>query len=487
MRMRAHWRASLAHLVLAALAVAAVAVPRVGQASPPGAEGHEAADPRDERAVSGPAPASAMDAAELDKRLAPLTDRSIEVRRAAARDVSDLDEPATGAIVLALASMRRLDPDLAGVLRAARPERGASDTFDGLDALVCTEPNGEAYRVAVTTTALARALGHIGTFESTRELVRVAGDHEGAFRPEVARQVKRLGERAVPALILARKDPSPAVRRWAFAQLEAMNRSRPGEAIQTKSNVILADVLRAYAEVRDLDALTVILSFINADRTHVRTVARDALALYGDEALPRLREAYANLTGHAAPEEWAPPQVSRELSAAYDRLRLHEVYTLLDEGLARQKEGKPEEAALIFDKVLARQPTLDRKNEMVPTYVQYAHAVEARDRPLALAYLRKAARLDPDAPGVSAIESDVTTLEGEDLVSRGIADANTFRRALALNPVNTRARADLDRLEDDADARRDRVRRLVTAALILAIATVGIVLFGGKSRRPRTT
>ena len=60
-------------------------------------------------------------------------------------------------------------------------------------------------------------------------------------------------------------------------------------------------------------------------------------------------------------------------------------------------------------------------------------------------------------------------------------------RALAQNPTNARARADLDRLEDDADARRDRVRRLVAAALILAIATVGIVLFGGKSRRARAT
>ena len=485
--MSAHRRTrSAAHLLLAALAIGALAAPIVSRASPPRAEPHDAA-PREERAVPGPAAASDTGAAELDKRLAPLTDRSIEVRRAAARDVSELDEAATGAIVAALASMRRLDPDLAGVLRAARPERGASDTFDGLDALVRTEPNGEAYRVAVTTTALARALGHIATFESTRELVRVAGDHEGAFRPEVTRQVKRLGERAVPALILARKGPSPAVRRWAFAQLEAMNRSRAGEAIQTKSNVILADVLRAYAEVRDMDALTIILSFINADRTHVRTVARDALALYGEEALPRLREAYANLTGHPAPEEWGAAQASRELCAAYDRLRLQEVYALLDEGLARQKEGKAEEAALIFDKVLARQPTLDRRNEMVPTYVQYAHAIEARDRSLALAYLRKAARLDPDDPGAAAIASDVTTLEGEDLVARGIADADTFRRALAQNPANARARADLDRLEDDADARRDRVRRLVAAALILTIATVGIVLFGGKPRRAPAT
>lgn len=423
-----------------------------------------------------------MTQAELERRLAPLTAPSLETRRAAAKDVGDLEEDATTAVLATLAALRMEAPDLAGVLKAARPDRSAGDGFDALDALVRTEPNGEAYRVAVTTTALVRALGHIATPAAARELARVAGDHDGAFRAEVTRQMKRLGERALPALIVARKDPSPPVRHWAVAQLEAMNRTRPGEAIQTKSNAILADVLRAYAEVRDVDALTVVLSFVNADRTLVRDAARDALIAYGDDALPKLREACANLTGKGAPDDWSASQVAKELFAAYDRLRLQEVYALLADGLLRMESGRSDEAVAAFDKVLARQPTLDRRGEMVPAYVQYAHTLEPHDKAAALAHLRKAVRLDPDGPHVAQIASEVTTLEGEALVARGIADAETFRRALAQDPSNARARADLDKLEADEGARRDRVRRLAAAALVLLIAAVGIILFGGKPR-----
>jgi tetratricopeptide (TPR) repeat protein len=177
--------------------------------------------------------------------------------------------------------------------------------------------------------------------------------------------------------------------------------------------------------------------------------------------------------------------VARELFAAYDRFRLQEVYSLLDAGLALQKEGKFEAAIAAFDKVLARQPLLDRRVEMVAGYVQYAQSLEDKEPSLALASYRKAQRLDPASVRSGQIDSAILYLEGKDLLSRGIADADLFQRALKLDPGNAKARAELDRLEADSEQRQERTRHWAAGGAVLALAGAGIILFGGSSRRRR--
>lgn len=49
-----------------------------------------------------------------------------------------------------------------------------------------------------------------------------------------------------------------------------------------------------------------------------------------------------------------------------DKVRLQEVYSLLDEGKTKESSGKLADAIADYDKVLARQPLLDRRREMVP-------------------------------------------------------------------------------------------------------------------------
>src|SRR5262249_4900740 len=160
-------------------------------------------------------------------------------------------------------------------------------------------------------------------------------------------------------------------------------------------------------------------------------------------------------------------------------------YALLEDGLEKQREGKLEDAAAAFDKVLARQPTLDRKAEMVPAYVMLAQQIEDSDRTRALALFRKALRLDPDGPRAVQIQSEIAYLDGMDLLSRGIADADAFRRALALDGGNTKARVELDRLEAAREVREERTRRWAGGGAVLALAVAAIVMFGGyKRRRP---
>ena len=425
---------------------------------------------------------------ELDRMLAKAFDGDVESRRAGAKALGELGADATAAIGKKFAELRReKNVPLGAMIKLAHDSTATKgDQFDLVDGLLRgAKPEQPGYRTTMTYACLMRAVAHIGTTAAIKHLVFTANDHNGALKSELSRALRNMGDKAVPALIETRKDATE-VRHWAYTQLEQMNKRLPGEAVQTKSNQVLADVLRAYAYVKEPDAISVTISFVNSDRVQVRAAARDALVVYGQDAIWKLREAFHNLTGANAPEGASAEQVARELFAAYDRSRLQEVYALLEDGLKKHKEGKLADAVQSFDKVLARQPMLDRRAEMVAGYVAYAQSIEDSDQPAALALLRKAARLDPDGPRSGQIQSEVAYLEGKELLSRGIADTEAFRRAIALDAGNSRARAELDRLEADAEERQNRLRRWSAAGAVMAAAVAFVILFGGKKPKSKS-
>ena len=423
--------------------------------------------------------------AELEKMLEQLSSDDVAVRRAAAKSIEGLGQGAVEAISRQLAMQRKAtSTSVAAALKAARDAAGKPPDLDYCEALLTTKSEGDGYRPAVTTATLLRTLARVGTTPALRRLIKVAGDHNGAFKPEVARHLKALGDKAVPALIETRKESSSELRHWSVAQLEGMGKRIAGDAVQTKDNQVLADVLRAFANVHDIDALPVILSFVNSDRIQVRAAAREAIGKFGQDAVWKLREAYSNVTGKPAPDGWQAAQIAKELFAAYDRLRLQEVYGLLEEGLAKEKEGNLEAAVAAFDKVLARQPMIDRRGEMVSAYVAFADKLEEPEPQKALALYRKAARLWPESARMPHIEAQIAYLEGKELLARGIADVEPFQRALKLDPGHMKARAELTRLETNVEERQERIRALAAAGTVIVVALTGIILFGGR-RRPR--
>jgi hypothetical protein len=312
----------------------------------------------------------------------------------------------------------------------------------------------------------------------------IVGVFSSSGPAEAARLVKGLGERAVPALIEARGDPSPAARTWAVSMLESLGKRSPGDAVQTSDNQLLADVLLAYAHIQDFDALPVALSFVNSDRSIVRAAAREATLAYGPRAAGRLREAYATLTGEQAAPGTPAPELAKELFAAYDRGRLRDAVALLDEGLAKQRAGRLEEAIADFDAVLARQPLLDRRSEMAAAYAAYGESIEGTDGDRAVAGLRKSLRLDPSGAGSSHVRSEIATLEGEDLLKHGVPDPTRFEQALALDPANAHARSRLDQLRaQSAASRAAGTRLIVVAAAVLILALAGTVVVARKRLR----
>jgi tetratricopeptide (TPR) repeat protein len=329
---------------------------------------------------------------------------------------------------------------------------------------------------------MLRALAHAGTPPAVRQMIGAASDLAGALRVEIGHLVRGLGERAIPALVESRRDPTPEVRSWAAGLLASIDRHGPEDALRVKDDRLLGDILHAYGVVSDMEALPQILPLANSDRSQVRAAARAAVLAYGQDAVWRLRESYAVLLGEQAPEGMPAADLARKLFDADDRYRLRDVYALVDRGVALEQAGKTPEAVALFDQALDREPLIERRADMVRAYADLGSSREATDPVVARALLRKALRLDESGPSATHLRSELLRLEGEALVSQGIDDLGPFEQAVALEPGNREAQADLHRLRAVPDEGHARPWRPIGAAVVLALAIAGLLVLGGRGR-----
>ncbi len=424
----------------------------------------------------------------LTAALAGLRSESADERRAAAQAVESFGSSGNDAVTSIAKQL--MDVERTGESRiprlAVETRPGAGKDPDLVEMLVHERPEPSVTR-ALVTLCLMRALVRVGTTPAVRQLLRTAFQAGAQVRPELLRELKQLDDRATAALIEMRGDPSPEMRAWAKDSLETLGKRTPGDTVQTTSDPILVDVLHAYATVRDVDALPVVLSFVNSDRLPVRAAAREATLAYGADAVSKLRATYAALTGERLADTLDPAAVAQKLFDAYDRYRLRDVYALLDAGFAKERDGDLAGAIADFDNVLARQPILDRGKDMVAAYVAYAESIETADHVRARDYLRKALRLSMDdaGPGSDHIQSEMRFLDGADLMSQGIVDTAPFERALELDPSNVHARAQLNRLRADAMSRRNREGRIAAAVGTAGLSFLAVGLFALRLHRRR--
>ena len=195
-------------------------------------------------------------------------------------------------------------------------------------------------------------------------------------------------DRALPALIEAKRHKAGKISRWAERQLDVAGKAIASELVQTEDQQALADILRAYGRIRDPDAARIVISFANSERAQIRLAARQAVAMMGDVATWQLRETYENIVGEKPPREWSWDRTARELFARFDRLRLAQVFKLFDRGLEAQRAGELEKMREHYDKVLAHNPLFDRRAEMADGYLLYArkHADSSKEKAIRALY-----------------------------------------------------------------------------------------------------
>jgi hypothetical protein len=366
----------------------------------------------------------------------------------------------------------------------AEGKRGEVKTPDYLRVAVDdARPSNKAWQDLVSVLGLSRMLVAIGSIGAARELINVYVRFGEFLRVDTQLQLEKLGDRAVAALIEARRHQAEKIARWAERQLDALGKAIPSEAVQIEDHEVLADILRAYGRVKDPDAARIIISFASSERAQLRDAARQAISLMGEVSHWQLREAYEQTTGKRPPRDWGWDRTARQLFAELDRARQAQVYRLFDEGMRARSSGDLERMRQNFDKVLARSPSFEQPDDMAAGYLAYARA-HADDKPeLALLALRRAERLFTSEQQRNVAKSLRLTLQGEQLLDRGVADQAVLRRATELDAANQRAADTLGRVERGETQARAPVARYAAASAIGAVALLAIGLIA--LRRPK--
>jgi len=450
--------------------------------------------------VPRPTPA---DLQELDARLAKLCSSDEAERDAARREVLEVGPKAVPALRFRLAAtaestkhdelkelllkIRKKGRDDARDEQAADGKRGRVKTPDYFEmAIQHAEPKSKLWCSLVSVLAESRMLAQIGTVEAVRGLLDVYVRFGEFLRVDTQLQLEALGDRAVPALIEARRHPAEKIVKWSARELDALGKAIPSEAVQMTDLQVLSDVLRAFGRVRDPDAARIVVSFSNSERAQVREASRQAIAMLGEVGAWQLRDTYETVVGKKPPRDWNWERTARELFGEFDRLRSAEVAKLYEAGAAAQKQGDLEGMRRAFDQVLTRNPDYPKPTELATAYLDYAQKTLEKDPANALAALRRVERLGKDSDSAKIATSLRLTLEAESLADGGIADRTLLARALEVDPKNSRAREGLARFER-GEVKEDHSSRYYGAGAIglVALGGIAIVLLRGRGAKPQ--
>jgi hypothetical protein len=441
---------------------------------------------------------SPKDLEDLDARLAGLTSKVEAERDDAARALLEVDARLLPALAFRLDNVAdRAEKEamkrLFGLIRQDSKELARGDDADGartgsaspdyLDMLVRSRhADDKAYKDLISVVGMSRMLSQIGTVEAVRVLISVYVRFGEFLRVHTQREFARLGDKAVPALLEARRHPAEKIARWASRQLDALGRAVPGEAVRINDPQVLADVLRAYGRTRDPDATRIVVSFANSERGVVREAARQAIGLFGETCMWQLKDTYESTVGKKPPRDWSWERSARELFAAFDRARSASVERAFEAGRAARKKGDLEAMRRAFDQVIAENPRFEKRAELKAGYQAYAAQVFDRDPEAAGIALGRATRLSDDAAEQKRLQSELFTLRAIQSVKAGLFDRVLVERALELDPDNPRARLLRDKLRHpEAGSSTEHARKLAAGGI--AVAALAAVLALLRKRR----
>ncbi|PRQ06372.1 hypothetical protein [Enhygromyxa salina] len=426
--------------------------------------------------------------------------------------------------------------------------RVSEDWFEdllGVATARISTPLHPVYRDALLTVALLRAAS-----KAAREDPKLVADVvstlldsgyvlDGTFRDEVGRAIDAIGDPAIPPLLRESVAPegadeaSTAARRAAYATycLDRMDRLHPSRAIEAVSHErrLLADVLQAYAIVRDGEAAPLLLDHVDADAPGVRRAARDAFESYVTGPLPSVRRKSIRLLGgrtstqraELSYREHARLAIRQRLETAAPELLEPECELRLGGGLVDAKcEGQPERLfgayidlldrrrlarrdatvaqALSSDDPIAGAAMLDTllsdgsepvdPDLIAPFYSEVAIEIEASGDPARAAQLlRKSAMLlaDVDADRARELSVDALVLEAQvdGVDERGRMMLLGTARDLA--PDEPTVTAALGQLEAQIDESTATTRGRLRLYLLALLACLGVLAWiGTRIHRP---
>jgi hypothetical protein len=426
--------------------------------------------------ADAPAAAAAPALEELLTLQRALGSARAEQRKQVLHELSSLGHDALPAIksrleALARASLRGAREPMSELARLAGAPDQQPDLVQGVLPLLARE-RGPGALLAAEVLALLRALEAQRSLEASELIVgKLFALDAQLLREEAPRSRARLGALLLPALIRHRGNARPWLRDFCRESLLALGADVPGRAVQQDDVALLAAILRAYGDGLDFDAMPVVVSYVSDERAAVQAAARAAALRYGRNAIWQLRERYLNATGKEADPSWSHERVLEELARRLDAPRRETQEKQLAVAQAALARGAYAAAEQALDLALQSAPFGALAARAAPLYARIASRHEAGDRlEPALACLRRAVRLAPDAPGRGAWLARIAYLEAELRLGEGMVDLVGYQRALAQDPSLAEARATLDELTG-VNAERERARRRAVALLAALLLT----------------
>lgn len=306
--------------------------------------------------------------------------------------------------------------------RHAVGSRRADDTMDiapGIPEVVKERPSPDVGRSAERL-LLLRSLERIGSVPAQRLMGDVFALTPSMWRRERRLLLERMSARLLPGLLWMRAHDEPDVRRWARAAIARLGLGDPGRAVQEEDPERLAGILEAYGATREMNAMTVIISFVGHSDERVRQAARDAMNLFGRNGIWQLREGMRNQLGQEADHDWGWQRTSSLLYEGLDAQRLAPVTELLERGIQHGESDELAEARELFDAALIREPMHPRRSELAEYYARFASEASGPERE---SLLQRALWLNPDSPHASSWQQALVAGEVQRNAAAGFEDA----------------------------------------------------------------
>jgi GNAT superfamily N-acetyltransferase len=316
--------------------------------------------------------------------------------------------------------------------------RGAAADPDKWLVCLVEKLEGKATVNAKSATELACALlgaRAVKGIDGYALVASVALDAKGAFEQAVGTTLRSGGDEAVAALYTVRRDAAVPLRKWATERLDAMKKRKPADVATMTDAHALARVLAILGGWREPDALALLMDHADVDRREVRDAARAGVRAFGRDAIWKLREAWRNVTGEAAPEDWYSKRLADELFARLDAQRLGPASAALEAAREKAKAGDVREAAANAELALRLSPDHPERVELARFLVAAGRDVAGgRSAEERESLLQRAAWAG--GPELAAeLAPEIRALHADALAHRGVVDTSLTGVASTERPI----------------------------------------------------
>lgn len=369
--------------------------------------------------------------------------------------------------------------------------RRRSNSFHGTDSVnriaglseYLKEQRGTDMRRLGERIAVLEALHRQETVNSGRRIVRLTSHNHLLWAPERRRISSAWGAKIIPVAIEARRIQDKKIRFWAQRTLNALNVHSPGDAVQLVEESEVGSTLLAYASVRDMNAMEVIVGFIDHPKTILRNAARSAITEYGRNAVWQYRKALKHRAPNREFRNWDWERIRDTLFALIDEERLAPIDEDLKAGMQAYQQGEFLEMQSRFDRVLSIAPALSKASAMAPGYAALGERLYSERKWLGAAWaFKRALALAPDHAVAYRWNARLILLEAKQTLHEGIVDLTSFERAYELDNSLAEAQHAVSLFSEESakgQASRQKIAGFVSASLLFLC---GLGLLTWKSR-----